>query len=228
MLRAGLVASALWLGGCASSVDYTLPNDKIERVAGARLAVAAHDAPGFSDMTFTGAIAGAIGGAVGGSNASQQAIVRGSALIAKTGTPDPTAQLAKDLAAYLSTRYSFQLMPAAPISVKSAETSAIAAAAKGKADLVLDLQTVNWSCVYLSTNWRRYEVHYTVRLRLIDARKGSVVTDGLFSWKTPHTDTNPTHGELFDDNAAVLRQQLDEARQAATDYFENEVLTAKS
>jgi hypothetical protein len=204
------------LAGCVSTANVAIPKARLAQAAGSTVASTSRPRPAFADFKPSNAMFGAIGGLA--------AVSSGNELIRKYAVEDPATILARELTDHLAA--SFKLVPqsAVQIPIDSGDTKAIAAAAAGKADFVLDLQTVNWSCIYLPMKWTRYRVMYSVKLRLIDVKKQESVAEGFFAWKTPDGAYNPTYDELFENNADGLRKQLEEARKAATEHFRTQTL----
>ncbi|MFI5357059.1 MAG: hypothetical protein ACHQ4G_06975 [Opitutales bacterium] len=218
---------ALVVSGCVSTANISIPKARLAQAAGSTIVVSSREKPDFADMKPSNAMFGALGGAVGGAIGGMAAVSSGNALIMKYNVQDPAATIAKELCAYLTARFKVVQYAGKAVAVKTTDINEIANAAGHGADLVLDVQTVNWSCIYLPLKWTRYRVIYTVKIRLIDVKKREMIAEGFFAWKTPDGAYNPTFDELFANGAEILRQQLDEASKAATEHFKTEVLNEK-
>lgn len=84
----------------------------------------------------------------------------------------------------------------------------IAAAAKGNAAYVLDVQTVNFLVAYFPLNLQRYQVQYSAIGRLINTDSGAVVATGTCSDVPDNRATAPTYEVMMANDGAVLRQKL--------------------
>jgi hypothetical protein len=214
-----LVLAALVVSGCVSTANVTAKKGSLSQSAGLSLAVSERPLPAFADMKPSNAMFGAIGGLA--------SVASGNELVKKNAVADPASEIASSLSDHLATAFKVVPQSTTRIPVNTGDTKELSEVAKGKAELLLDVQTVNWSCVYLPLKWTRYRVIYSAKLRLIDVRKQEMMAEGFFVWKTPDGGTNPTYDELFENGAAGLRKQLDEARRAATDYFKVQILAEK-
>jgi hypothetical protein len=211
-----IAAMAVALSGCVSTANVPVPKARFSQAGGSSISITSRPRPDFADFKPSNAMFGAVGGLA--------AVSSGNELIRKYDVQDPAALIAKELCDHLARLFKVVPQGAIQIPVGSTDAKEIAISAANKADLVLDVQTVNWSCVYLPLKWTRYRVIYTVKMRLVDAKKQELVAEGFFAWKTPDGAPNPTYDELFADNARVLREQLVEARRAATEYFRSQIL----
>lgn len=206
----------LCLAGCVSTANVAIPKARLAQSAGLTVSATSRPRPDFADFKPSNAMFGAIGGLA--------SVSSGNEWIRKFDVQDPATIIAKELADHLARDFKVAPQSAMQIPVSSTDPKEIAAAAMGKTDLVLDVQTVNWSCFYLPLKWARYRVIYSVKLRLIDVKKQEMIAEGFFAWKTPDEAYNPTYDELFANNADGLRKQLEEARKAATEYFRTQIL----
>jgi len=215
------------LTGCVSTKNTSIPRDRLAQASGSTLAITSRPVPAFVPFRPSQAVLGGLGGAIGGAIGGIAAANAGNDLMKKHGMDDPAVPLARELAAHLATSHGVVIPEGAPVAVDSVDLTEIATAAAGKADLLLDVQTVNWSCIYLPTKWTRYRVMYSVKLRFIDVKKKQLIAEGFFAWQTPDGPGFPTYDELFADNAALLRRQLDEARATAAKHFTTQILVGK-
>jgi hypothetical protein len=118
--------------------------------------------------------------------------------------------------------------PGPGVTIDTQDIPKIAEAAQSKADLILDVQTVNWSYFYLPTKWMHYRLMYSVKLRLIDVRKKEVIAEGFYAWKDPENAIYPTYDEMIANNGAKIREQLQIASAAAVESFKKGVLKPAS
>ena len=218
------VTCAVLSSGCVSTAPVSVSDSRLSQAAGATFTHTLRAMPSFGNFSFTNATVGIAAGGIAGGIATVES---GKKLIAKNGILDPALSISKQLCAELSARFKLSFNEAAAVKIETVDAKEVAHAIGGKVDFVLDVQTANWGSYYLPTNWTRYRVIYAAKVRLLDARKSQIVAEGFFHWKTPDNAKHPTHDELFANNAAVLREQLEEASRAATAYFIVEVLTEK-
>jgi hypothetical protein len=206
--------------GCVSTKNVPARKGELARFQGTNLAVTERPTPDFADFKPSNAMFGAVGGLA--------SVGSGNDLIRENGVPDPAIEIGKRLAAHLSG--SFGVLAVAEtfsVQVKGSSVDEISAPFAGRAGLLLDVQTVNWSCVYLPLNWSRYRVIYSVKVRVIDVAKRKAVAEGFYVWQTPDSMENPKYDELFANQAGLLRAQLDIAAAEAVKHFAENVLVEK-
>jgi hypothetical protein len=206
-----LALSTIFLTGCVSTTNVPIQQNRLAQLSGATLAVTSRPVPAFADFKPSNAMFGMIGGLA--------AVSSGNELIREHNIKDPAPKIGDALAQHLAATWQMNPLSGVTVPIDTGNVEEIAKAATGKADVVLDIQTVNWSLFYLALKWNRYQVVYTVKLRLIDARKKELIAEGFNAWKTPESTGYSTYDELFADNASILRQRLDEGANAAIDAF---------
>ena len=219
------LAFALVLAGCAGTTNVPLKKERAAQLAGKSVATTERERADFANLKASNMALGGLGGAVGGAIAGAASVKGGNELIARNAVPDPAVAIGRELASHLAGRLSVQ-PGAQTVPVKTTDAKELAAAGQA-ADLLLDVQTVNWSTIYLPTRWSHYRVLYSAKLRLIDTRKAETIAEGFFSWKTPDEGPFPTNDELYADNAKIFRELMEQATKAATDYFKREILDPK-
>jgi hypothetical protein len=78
------------------------------------------------------------------------------------------------------------------------------------ADLILDVRTSKWGIHRVGTESRGHEVHFAAgyegSLRLIDARRSTVVAEASCAIQFSNDDDPPTLNELFEDECALLKK----------------------
>lgn len=206
--------------GCVSTKNVAASKGELARFAANDLAVTTRPTPAFADFKATNAMFGAVGGIA--------SILSGNDLIRENQVPDPASGIGAKLSEHLAVKHGMRVV--AGVTEAQAEGTSveeIAAPYAGKAALLIDVQTVNWSCAYLPLNWTRYRVIYSVKVRVIDVEKRIKVAEGFYAWQTPDEMENPKYDELFADGAALLRKQLDIAAAEATRHFISEVLVER-
>jgi hypothetical protein len=211
-----LALSTVFLTGCVSTTNVPIQQNRRAQLSGATLAVTSRPLPAFADFKPSNAMFGIVGGLA--------SVSSGNELIRQHDIKDPAPKIGDALAQHLASAWQMKPVSGVTVPIDTGNVEEIAKAAAGKADVVLDIQTVNWSLFYLALKWSRYQVVYTVKLRLIDARKKELIAEGFNAWKTPESTGYSTYDELFADNAAILRQRLDEGAKAAIDAFLSGIL----
>lgn len=137
-------------------------------------------------------------------------ISAGNELIKVNHVPVPADAISAALGDQLQSARGMRLV-AATVPVTSSEPAQIAAAAAGKADYVLDVQTLDWKFIYFPTAWGRYKVMHMARASLIDVSTKQVVAQGRCTRDPVYTENAPTYDQLVDNQAAGLKKELDAA-----------------
>ena len=210
-----IILSTLLLSGCVSTRAKLLSESSSGLRPGDSLAVSIRPMPSFAVFKPSNAMFGAIGGIA--------SISSGNDIIRKNTVADPAVYISEVLAAHLVAKFNVSLVNE-KILIDTTNVSAISEIAKETSELVLDVQTANWSCVYMPLNWTRYRVIYSAKVRLIDTRRSESIAEGLIIWQTPDSYDKPTYEELFSNNALILVDQLKIAKDQAVIYFKSEIL----
>lgn len=210
-----LFASALVLGGCVSTKNVKADIAAVRSSAPATLTVSQRERPAFSAMTAGKAMFGLVG-AVGMINA-------GNTIIRENNVEDPANYIAAELASSLSASLGVQSV-ANDGKITDTANPADLAKLYPNADLLLDIQTVNWSFVYFPADWNSYRVIYSAKLRLIDTRTGKLQAEGFCARVPEKTEDAPSHDELLGDGAAGLKRELRVAADHCIGEFKTKVL----
>jgi hypothetical protein len=115
------------------------------------------------------------------------------------------------------------VVPADGVLARSTNPAELARQYSG-ADLLLDVQTVNWGFAYFPTDWNNYRVIYSAKARLIDTKTRKVLAEGFCSRVPEKTDDAPSHEELLANQAARLKQELEAAADHCISEFRAKVL----
>ena len=201
----------LSFAGCADTESIATSWKGLSRKAGATIIATRHPRPAFASIWPSYPKAGVI-------ESFSACYKYGNQLIEAGDIQDPAAAISGDLMAFLADRIKVVPQPG-ELPVASGKAGESIAAAAGKADLVLDVRTTEWRCDYLDFKPTEYMVQYRVQFRLIDVKRRWIIAEGTFGWSTPDKASHPTYDELAANNGALLRQQLEEARKAATEAF---------
>ncbi|MGE0797354.1 MAG: hypothetical protein AB7G13_24585 [Lautropia sp.] len=132
----------------------------------------------------------------------------GNQLVEQYALQDPAAILSEDLAASLM------------------ETNRMRAASPERADLLLDIKTINWDFRPYRKNAEALYVVYSARVSLIDTRSGRVLASGKCrSVRDPDSD-RASLDALLADNARLLHDELREAGHECAQRMKRETLSA--
>jgi hypothetical protein len=214
MFRVLMVVASAVMAGCVSVQQIPMSAASLEAIKGKELALTERERPDFAAMTPARGAFGMIGAAV--------TISEGNKLIKENRVEDPAVYIGRSLAADLQGRHNTKLSPkGAPIA--SDEVTDLVNNAPGT-DLVLDVRTINWSFVYFPTVWGKYRVIYSARMRLVDAKSGSVLAEGGCHRVPEHTPEAPSYDELVANSAQRLKQELKTAADFCISEFKSKTL----
>ena len=178
-----MVAGLVTLTGCVSTKMVPLPQARMANLQGKTLTILKREKPSFTAGTAGKATFGAIGAIA--------MTVKGNSIVRENDIEDPAYYIAEQLAGDLVNAHSMTV-----------------GAAGESADVLLDVQTVNWGFVYFPTDWNSYRVIYGAKLRLMDNRSRKVLAEGFCGRNPEKSDSAPGYEELTVNRAARLKQEL--------------------
>ena len=193
------VVGLVTFAGCVSTKIVPLQQARMASLQGKTLTVAKREKPAFSAVTAGKAAFGLIG--------ATAMIVKGNSIVQENNVEDPAGYIARELAGDLASAHSMTVV-----------------AAGSSADILLDVQTVNWSFTYFPTDWNSYRVIYSAKLRLIDNRSRKVLAEGFCARIPEKSDSAPGYDELLADQAARLKQELTAGADQCIAEFRSKVL----
>ena len=199
LLMAGLVT----LTGCVSTKIVPLQQARTASLQGKTLTIMKRVKPAFAAVTAGKAAFGLIG--------ATAMIVKGNNIIEENNVEDPAAYIAKELAGDLANAYSMTVI-----------------AAGSGADVMLDVQTVNWSFAYFPTDWNSYRVIYSAKLRLLDNKSRKMLAEGFCARVPDKADSAPGYAELMADQAARLKQELTAGADHCIAEFRSKVIKSSA
>lgn len=206
----------LAVSGCANFNMQPVDSKSVASLKNQSITHTTREKPDFAAMTPGKAAFGLFGAAA--------MISEGNKIIKDNDVSDPANTIALGLAKALEEKYGAKFVGTS-VPVSTDELIQIAGAANGKAKLVLDVQTFNWSFAYFPTNWGRYRVIYTAKVRLIDAETKTLVAEG-FCKRIPETDANaPSYDELLANAAARLKTELSSAAEECISNLKKDMLS---
>ncbi len=219
-LTLSAVAASVILAGCAST-DLALPGktkapvDLSSVLDGKRMILAKREKPAFTAVTGGKAALGMLGGGAMG--------VAGNRIVKRNNVQDPAGRIAQNVASAVSSRHRVNVVGAGSHSVDKLSVAEIASA-HSDADLVLDIRTKGWGFTYFPTDWKHYRVTYNAKMRLIDTATRTVVHKANCNRMPKRTGTEPTRKQLLANNAALLKQKLDEQASICAEKFKKKLM----
>lgn len=220
MLRViAVVLGVVTLTGCVSTKNVPLHHGRAAALKGSTLTVTKREKPSFAAMTAGKAMLGIVG--------ATAMIVKGNNIIEENHVDDPAGYIADALAAELATAHGMTIVPVEGVIATSGHAADLSKLYRG-ADVVLDVQTVNWSFVYYVTDLNNYQVIYTAKLRLIDTRNRRVLAEGFCPPLRPKAEDAPGYDELLANQAARLKQELRVRADRCIADFRDRVLMASA
>lgn len=185
--------------GCTTVQKVALDTGAGAAMKGQTLVQTTRSMPDLAAMSATKGAFGMLG--------ALAAVSEGNELVKKNQVQDPAVAIGAALAQRLQAGRDVQLVaPAVP--VDSTEPGKLAAAAKGKASYVLDVQTINWMFAYFPTDWSHYRVQYSAQVRLVNVQTGALLAQGTCSFFPQSSEGAPTYDELVNNQAAGLKTHM--------------------
>lgn len=212
-----MLAGALALSGCVSTKNVKADMAQLRSAAPATVVVSARKRPDFAAMTAGKAAFGMVG--------AFAMISAGNTIVEENDVEDPAGYIAAELSNRLSASLGMRSVDNGGKLAETAKPAELAKLYPG-ADLLLDVQTVNWSFAYFPTDWNSYRVIYSAKLRLIDTRTGKLQAEGFCARVPEYSDNAPSRDALLADRAAGLKQELKVAADHCIGEFQAKVLGA--
>ncbi|WP_448556127.1 hypothetical protein [Thalassotalea montiporae] len=209
-----LISVVTILSGCVSTKNVRISQQDLKQLNPNNLALTKREKPDFAAMTAGKAMFALVGAAA--------MIAAGNDIVEENSIEDPASYIQGELAKELTKNYGFKLGKSK--NVTTSKSKKISEEFQGS-DLVLDVETVNWSFVYYPSDWDNYRVIYSAKLRLFDTKTESVIAEGFCSRVPENIDTAPSHDELLDNNAALIKQELKIAANTCIDEFKTNVFS---
>jgi hypothetical protein len=205
---------ALVLAPAAEAKPKSLNTKAATAMSGQTIAATERPLPDFAAMTATKAGLGMAG--------AFMMIGYGNAVVRDNHIEDPAVAMGADLVASLATARGATAIEA-KAAVKGHSAGEIAGAA-GDARYVVDVSTTYWGYMYKSADWGHYYVLYMARLQVIDTATKKVIAEGKCKWKPAKDAKLPNGEEILANQAAEVKAQLNQAREACTAEFKRDVL----
>lgn len=210
-----ILAGALMLGGCVSTKNVRADVATLRSTAPARITTTTREKPDFAAMTAGKAMFGMVGGLA--------MIAAGNSIIKENDVEDPAGYIAAELSSELASTLGAQVVDNGGKVADTARPGELAKLYPG-ADLLLDVQTINWSFTYFPTDWNSYRLIYSAKLRLIDTRTGALRAEGFCARVPEKSENAPSREQLLADRAAGLKRELRVAADHCIGEFKAKVL----
>ena len=216
MVRAiGLIIGLIMFSGCVSTKSVPVKEKDLASVQGGSVTTSSREKPAFAAMTAGKAMFGAIGGAA--------MVAAGNKLVKENNVEDPAAFIAQELLKGFADANAMTIVGSDDV-ITSGTKPAELAKQYSSADVLLDVQTINWSFAYFPADWNSYRVIYSAKLRLVDTKKKKLLAEGFCSRVPDKTDDAPSHEQLLADQAARLKSELAIAADHCIATFRKDVL----
>ena len=194
-----VVGAALLLAGCVSTKNVKADISALQANQYRTMTLSAREKPSFSAMTAGKAQFGLIGAAA--------MISAGNRIVRENDVADPAVYIGEQLAAVVASNLGVQLAGNSGQLASSTKPRELAAQYAGS-DLLLDVQTVNWSFAYFPTDWNNYRVIYSAKVRLIDTRTSKLLAEGFCASLPERSEDSPSRNQLLDNGAEGLKRKL--------------------
>lgn len=210
------IAAAITLTGCVSTKVAPLDTKQMQGLEGGSIALSHRTKPVFMAQTAAKAGFGLLGAA--GMAAS------GNKIVADNAIEDPAVRIGQKLMDELALSHLLTVVDAGNVVANGTDIKQLAKQ-YGKADLLLDVQTVDWNFIYFPTDWNNYQVIYRTKLRLIDTKKSKLLAEGFCERVPGKTSDAPSYEGLVGNGAAGLKRRLASAADSCIDELRRTALT---
>lgn len=212
-----LISVIIFLSGCVSTKNLQISQQDLKLLNPNNIALTSREKPDFSAMTAGKVMFALVSVATMGT--------AGNDIVEENEIEDPANYIRTSLANALKEKYGFKISE--PKKVTSSKSSKIVKAFP-ESDLILDVETINWSFVYFPTDWDNYRVIYSVKLRLIETKTKNIVAEGFCSRVPEEDDTAPSYDELLANKAERLKQELTIAADKCIGEFKTNIFSIQS
>lgn len=214
-----LAAMAVLATGCGTVPTQTI-NPSSAPMRDQTVALTVRDKPEFATFTLAQALPSAAAGAVpglgvlgagllGGIAGGVQAMAGGDARSNHTARlPDPAHAIAAELNAALAKRDNTKKAHGSVRAPNRSRPADIAAAARGNADYVLDIQTVMWGMYYQPTAWTSYDLKFQAIGSLINVKTGAVVASATCKDLPDVNPRGPSYNQMMANDSALIKQMV--------------------
>jgi hypothetical protein len=215
MFRSVVIAMGVaLLSGCVSTKIVPIKESDVATLQGGAIAITTREKPAFAVMTAGKAMFGAIGGAA--------MVIAGNNLIKENSVEDPAVHISNELIKGFAETNAMTVVPTGSVIATTMKPAELAKQYPN-ADVLLDVQTVNWSFAYFPMDWNSYHVIYSAKVRVIDVKKSKLLAEGFCSRVPEKTDSAPSYDQLVQNGAAGLKKELAIAAEHCIKEFRSKV-----
>lgn len=209
------LVAAVFVTGCVST--KTIPMDTASVVASQpqTVTVSQRATPDFAAMTATRGALGVFGAAA--------MVSEGNKLIEAKQVRDPAGYIGNAIAETLASQMELRQVDLGVVGTETRKASELAQE-YSQADLLVDVETVNWNFSYFPTQFTKYRVVYNAKLRIIDTRSEAEVAGGYCHRVMGEPNAAPSYEELLANEAQLLKEKLQRAADECIDEFQKTVL----
>lgn len=211
-----IIALAAGAVGCAGVKNAPLSQDAVPMIEGRQLSGVTREKPDFIATTPGNSMFGALGVAA--------MVKKGNTLVRENNIKDPAGRIYDILADAMASEYKVVLLDDNTVTADGGKVEELTAQVDDSR-LLLDVQSLGWRFVHFPTSFGKYRVGYGVRMRLVDTSTSEVLAEAQCGHATPEkAEDAPTHDELVANNAAILKQKLEEAARYCASEFKSKTL----
>ena len=215
MKAVALAVLFLSLIGCATTKNVAIDKAVAPTLKGKTVTLVEHKTTSFMALTAGKGMFAMIGVAA--------AIESGNKLVKECNIEDPASDISLNLAQELNSRYGLINKGQSNQVVDSKEVQKITKLAQGS-DYTLDVMTTGWGFIYGGFKLSDYHVNYSGNFRLIDVAKSKIISEGICIYDTKKAGKPAVkYDDLLENNAAYIKQCLEEAATFCTDKISNEL-----
>ncbi len=205
------------LSGCVSTKNIPIDPDRVSKNKPETILITNRDKPDFAAETAGKAMFAMFGVAA--------MISAGNEIVRKNSIEDPAHLIGSELISDLSKKYHLKIIDSEEV-VDSSKKDKILGIYHDS-DWILDIETINWSIGYFPSDWDNYHVIYSAKLRLFDSRSKSLIAEGFCSRAPDQNESSPTYNQLLENNAEIIKSELNIAARYCINVFKLKVLNLK-
>ncbi|MBS0388290.1 MAG: hypothetical protein JSR15_07395 [Proteobacteria bacterium] len=217
-----LILAAVLVQGCVSTKTVPLDSEKSTAIQSKSIVLAVRPMPSFAFMTPGKAALGGMFGAIGGAAAGASMASEGENIIRSDKIEDPALVVGKAVLDMFAARDHLTVEDAHGVLTQGQKPEEIIKPYPG-VNMVLDIETVNWTAMYFPMNWSHYGVMYSIKATLIDAATAKPVAEAFCAARPKKTDQSPTKAELLADGGARLKAMSAEAADHCREELETKL-----
>ena len=213
LTRAVIFIFVVFLSGCTTINHIPLSPDASRQLQDKSVASTIYPTPDFAASTPGKAAFGILG--------AFAAISEGNSLIQENDVQDPAIAIGQGIVDRLvATRNATQVPSQA---VATGDDIQTLLATYPEANILVDVKTFNWMFIYFPSQWGRYRVIHSARVRLVDSESKEIVAETLCASNSGE-DNPPTEDQLLRNKAALLKEYLNKGVTSCIDKVTKDLL----